>query len=147
MQAHITGNLTADPELRTTPAGKRKARFTVAVDDRYRTAAGDWSTRPTLFFNVEAWDDAARSVAALRCGAPVVVVGDWRASEWTAKNGEKRTAQYVLATAIGHDVGRAEARATARARKAQTQPMPEPGPSSPQPDGSAATPDDFFGDD
>ena len=39
----ITGNLTRDAELRTTPNGTTVLNLGVAVNDRRRNADGEWS--------------------------------------------------------------------------------------------------------
>lgn len=98
--ASFTGNLTGDPEGREVGA-TYVARFTVAVDDGYRDAKGQWQDNPTLFVNVETWGAVARGVMAqVKRGSPVTVAGRWRAAEYE-KDGQKRRRQYVVAEGVG----------------------------------------------
>lgn len=98
--ASFSGNLTADPEGREVGTSY-VARFTVAVDDGYRDAKGQWQDNPTLFVNVEAWGAVARGVIArVKRGSPVTVAGRWRAAEYE-KDGQKRRRQYVVADGVG----------------------------------------------
>jgi len=91
----IIGNLGADPELRYTPGGKAVANLRVAVNDRVKNAAGEWSDE-TQWFNVELWDDAAeRAAERLRKGHKVFAEGALRAREWEGKDGQKRTSLEI----------------------------------------------------
>ena len=91
----IIGNLGADPELRYTPSGKAVANLRVAVNDRVRNAAGEWSD-DTQWFNVEVWDDAAeRAAERMRKGNKVFAEGQLRAREWEGKDGQKRTSLEI----------------------------------------------------
>jgi len=57
----ITGNLTADPELRFTPSGLQVANLRLAVTPRVRD--GDtWRDGETHFFRVNVWRDQAEHV-------------------------------------------------------------------------------------
>jgi single-strand DNA-binding protein len=96
----LTGNLTRDPELRTTPSGTSVAKLRVAVNSRRKSASGDWEDKPN-FLDVIAW--GARSEAAaehLAKGSPVAVDGrlDWR--EWETSEGSKRQSVEIVADSI-----------------------------------------------
>lgn len=100
ISASFAGNLTAAPEGREV-GSTQVARFTVAVDDGYRDAKGEWQNNPVLFVNVEAWGATARGVLAqMSKGSAVVVHGRWRAAEYEHE-GQKRRRQYVVADAVG----------------------------------------------
>jgi|tagenome__1003787_1003787.scaffolds.fasta_scaffold18045531_1 single-strand DNA-binding protein len=72
----ITGNLTTDPELQYLPTGRPAARFTVAVNTRRRTEAGEWADGETTFFPVTARAGQAEHVTeSLVKGSRVVVLG------------------------------------------------------------------------
>lgn len=73
----VSGNLTADPELRRTAADIPFARLRMAVNRRIFVAERqDWEDRHDGYFNVVAWRDLARHVvASLRKGDRVVVSG------------------------------------------------------------------------
>jgi single-strand DNA-binding protein len=50
----LIGHLGKDPEVRSTPTGKKVATFSVAVSRRWKNSAGQ-ETASTDWFNVEAW--------------------------------------------------------------------------------------------
>ena len=61
----ITGNLTADPELRFTPTGRPVAAFTIANTPRFPDrATGEWQDGETWFVRCSAWGDTAENIAA-----------------------------------------------------------------------------------
>lgn len=65
----IIGNLTKDPELRTTSTGKSVCSFTVAVNRRCQDQEAD-------FFRVSAWNQLGESCAKyLIKGRKVAVIG------------------------------------------------------------------------
>ena len=95
----ITGNLTADPEVRSTPSGTTVCTFTVAVNRRF--SRSDSGERATDFFRVNAWrqlgDNCGRYLAK---GRKVAVVGELQARLYEAKNGETRMSLDVNADEV-----------------------------------------------
>lgn len=90
----IIGNLTRDPELRTTQTGKNVCTFTVAVNRR-RKAEGQPEAD---YFRVSAWGAQADSCGKyLAKGRKVAVVGSVSASAYTTPNGESRSSLDVFA--------------------------------------------------
>ena len=76
----IIGNLTADPELRTTTTGKNVCTFTVAVNRRNEGAD---------FFRVSAWETLGENCNKfLTKGRKVAVVGSVSVRAYQAKNGD-----------------------------------------------------------
>ena len=73
----VTGNLTADPELRFTPTGRPVAAFTIANTPRFPDrATGEWQDGETWFVRCSAWGDMAENIAAsLSRGNAVVATG------------------------------------------------------------------------
>lgn len=93
----ITGNLTADPEIRQLRSGNSLCRLRIACNTRRRQADGSWGEKPN-YFDVVVWGpqgEAARR--SLSKGSGVAVDGrlEWR--EWTAESGEKRQAVEIVA--------------------------------------------------
>ena len=82
----IIGNLTRDPELRTTSTGLNVCSFTVAVNRR-RSAQG--SNQPEAdFFRVSAWRQLGENCQKfLAKGRKVAVVGSVSVSSYEAKDG------------------------------------------------------------
>lgn len=96
----ITGNLTRDPELRTTPNGTSVCKLRVAVNSRRKDASGEWVDKPN-YFDVTVWGAQGENCANyLYKGRPVAVDGrlDWR--EWEAQDGSKRQAVEIIADSV-----------------------------------------------
>ena len=109
----ITGNLTADPELRYTPTGRPVASFTIANTPRYPDrATGEWKDGETWFLRCSAWGDLAENIAAsLTRGTAVTASGRLTCRTWE-KNGEKRATVEMTADSVGPDLRRNVAKVT-----------------------------------
>jgi len=96
----ITGNLTKDPELRSTGGGTSVCELRVAVNSR-RKEGQEWVDKPN-YFNVVVFGAQGDNCANyLSKGRPVAVEGrlDWR--EWEAKDGGgKRQAVQIIANSV-----------------------------------------------
>ena len=116
----ITGNLTADPELRYTPTGRPVAAFTIANTPRFpdRTT-GEWQDGETWFLRCSAWGDTAENIAAsLSRGQAVVATGRLRCRTWEDKDtGQKRAAVEMTVDDIGPSLRRAVAKVTKATRE------------------------------
>jgi len=91
-RVQVYGNLTRDAELRYTPNGDPIARFSVAVNERYRDRSGQDQER-VAFVDVEAWHDLARAFVQsdevlLTKGMPVIVEGLFLSDNYQNKEGE-----------------------------------------------------------
>jgi single-strand DNA-binding protein len=94
----ITGNLTADPELRSTPSGTPVCSLRIACNTR-RKEDGEWVDKPN-YFNVTVWGGQGENVARyLSKGRPVAIDGrlEWR--EWE-QDGGKRQAVDIIADSV-----------------------------------------------
>jgi single-strand DNA-binding protein len=113
----ITGNLTADPELKFTANGAAVANFRVAVTSRVRD--GDtWRDGDTSFYRVTAWRDLATNLAdSLGKGDRVLVVGQLRQRSWETPEGDQRTVTEVTAEEVGPSLRWATAKPERAARK------------------------------
>ena len=96
----LTGNLTADPELKYTTNGAAVANFRIAVTSRVRD--GDtWRDGDTSFFRVNAWRTLAEHVAdSLSKGDRAVVVGRLKSRSWETPEGEQRSVVEVDADEV-----------------------------------------------
>lgn len=100
--AHVTlvGNLTRDPELRQTPAGKTVCQFGVAVGRSYKDATGQW-VEATSFFDVVVWGQQGDNCAKfLSKGRQVAVEGRLDQRSWDAQDGTKRSKVEIVANTV-----------------------------------------------
>jgi single-strand DNA-binding protein len=97
----ITGNLTADPELRSLPSGTSVCKLRVACNTRRKNAStGEWEDKPN-YFNVTVWGAQGENAAKyLSKGRPVAIDGrlEWR--EWESQDGTKRQAIDIIAESV-----------------------------------------------
>ena len=94
----IIGNLTRDPELRTTSAGKEVCTFTVAVNRRKN---GNNQQPEADFFRVSAWDGLAKSCGQfLTKGRKVAVVGSVSVHTFQTQTGETKAQLEVNASDV-----------------------------------------------
>ena len=93
----LTGRLTADPELKTTPNGTSVVSFSIAVDRRYR--AGE--ERQTDFINIVAWRSSAEFISKyFKKGSLIGIEGSIQTRRYTDKNGNNRPAFEVVANNV-----------------------------------------------
>ena len=97
----ITGNLTRDPELRSTGGGTALCKLRVAVNGRRKDGqTGEWVDKPN-YLDVTVWGAQGENCAEyLAKGRPVAVEGrlDWR--EWETEGGGKRQAVEIVASQV-----------------------------------------------
>ena len=105
----LTGNLTADPDLRNLPSGTSVCKLRVACNTRRKGASGDWEDKPN-FFDVTVWGAQGENCARyLSKGRPVAIDGrlEWR--EWEAQDGTKRQSVEIVADSVQFLGGRDDA--------------------------------------
>lgn len=97
----ITGNLTRDPELRSTAGGMSVLKMGVAVNDRAKNQqTGEWEDRPN-FIDCTMFGTRAESVSRfLSKGSKVAIEGKLRWSSWETPQGEKRSKVEVVVDEI-----------------------------------------------
>ena len=90
----LTGRLTYEPELRTTPSGVSVIRFQVACDRNYQTQGQE---RQADFIDCLAWRQTAEFISRyFHKGDMIGVEGSIQTSNYTDKNGNKRKQVEVL---------------------------------------------------
>ena len=98
----MVGNLTDDPELRYTPQGAAVANFRIAVNHRFKDAAGAWQDGETSYFRINCWRQLAENIAeSLTRGSRVIVTGRLKMRSWETQEGEKRSVVEIEADEIG----------------------------------------------
>ena len=96
----IIGNLTRDPELRTTSAGINVCDFTVAVNRRQRKDAQNGQPDAD-FFRVSAWRERGELCAKyLANGRKVCVIGPVSVRTYTGNDGVMRASLEVTADEV-----------------------------------------------
>ena len=98
-QVTLMGNLTRDPELRTTPNGQSVCSFSLALNRSYKAATGDW-TEVTDYIDIVAWAALGERVAQyLTKGRPALVSGRLQSRSWE-QDGQKRSKVEVVANDV-----------------------------------------------
>lgn len=99
----LIGNLTGDPELRTTGSGASVANFTVAATSReFNRKTGQFEDGSTLFMRCSAWRELADHVArSLSKGMRVIVHGRLSQRSYQASDGSNRTVVELTVDEIG----------------------------------------------
>ena len=93
----LTGRLTAEPELKTTPNGISVTTFSIAVDRRYRSG----EERQTDFINIVAWRQSAEFITKyFKKGSLIGIEGSIQTRRYQDKNGNNRTAFEVVANNV-----------------------------------------------
>ena len=93
----IIGNLTGEPELRTTPGGKSVCNFTVAVNRRKKVEG-----QPDAdFFRVSAWNQLGENCAKfLMKGKKVCVIGSISVRAYETQKHEPGASMEIMAQEI-----------------------------------------------
>lgn len=92
----IIGNLTRDPEIRTTTSGQNVANFSVATSSQWTDAAGQKQER-VEYHNIVAWGRLADICGQyLGKGRKVYVEGRLQTRDWEAQDGSKRTRTEII---------------------------------------------------
>ena len=93
----LTGRLTADPELKTTPNGVSVTSFSIAVEIRYKQG----EERQADFINIVAWRSSAEFICKyFKKGSMIGIEGSIQTRKYQDKNGNTRTAFEVVANNV-----------------------------------------------
>ena len=93
----LMGNLTRDPEVRTTPSGQSVANFSLAVNRTWKDQSGQ-TQEAVSYIDCVAWGKAGEIIAQyLGKGRPVLVSGRLDQRSWEDKEtGGKRSKVEVI---------------------------------------------------
>lgn len=98
-QAIIMGNLTRDPELRSTPGGQQVASFAVATNRTWMDGSGE-RKEAVEYHEIVAWGKLGELAAQyLAKGRKVMVVGRLQTQSWE-KDGVKRQRTEIVAADV-----------------------------------------------
>lgn len=96
-KAMVIGNVTRDPEVRTTPQGAQVTSFSVATNQVWTDSSGQRQERAE-FHNVVAWRRLAEICAQyLRKGSKVYIEGRLQTHDWEGQDGVKRYRTEIVA--------------------------------------------------
>jgi len=96
-RAMIIGNLTRDPETRTTPSGQTVTNFSVATTYSYKDQSGNRVDKPE-YHNIVAWGKLAEICQQyLGKGRKVYVEGRLQTRDWEGQDGVKRYRTEIIA--------------------------------------------------
>ena len=93
----LTGRMTADPELKTTPNGVSVCSFSIAVERRYKQG----EERQADFINIVAWRSSAEFICKyFKKGSMIGIEGALQTRKYQDRDGNNRTAFEVVANNV-----------------------------------------------
>ena len=105
----LGGNLTKDPEFRTTQGGMGVVSFSIAVNRTWVDRQSGQKKEETSYVDCEAWGKTAESVNQfLKKGRGCVVEGRVKQDRWETQDGQKRSKLKVVAERVQFMGGREE---------------------------------------
>lgn len=115
----MTGNLTADPEMKYLPSGKPVVNFSIANNRRWKDQrSGEWK-EDTTYVGVTAFDRLAENIAeSLGKGDKVTISGRLNIESWE-KDGERKTKTVINAMDVSASLQRATVAVTRNPREEQ----------------------------
>ena len=97
-KAILIGRLTRDPELRTTPTGRKVCQFSIAVNRNFTNANGE---READFINCVVWDKQAENLVKYqKKGNQIAVDGRIQTRNYEDKDGKRVYVTEILANNI-----------------------------------------------
>ncbi|MDD5624001.1 MAG: single-stranded DNA-binding protein [Candidatus Peribacteraceae bacterium] len=100
-RAEIVGNVTRDPEIRTTTGGQQVLTMGVATNDRWKEKGTGEDRERAEFHNVVVWGTLADEVSrAIRKGNRAYVSGRVQTRSWETQQGQKRTTTEIIADQV-----------------------------------------------
>ena len=99
-KVQLIGNLGSQPEIRTTPQGKKLAKFSIATNDSYKNAKGE-RVKETIWHHVVAWGKVADIAEKyLNKGSEIAIEGKLINRNYNDKDGNKKYVSEVQANEV-----------------------------------------------
>ncbi len=96
-KAMIIGNITRDPEIRTTPNGTQVASFSIATNKVWTDQTGQKQSRAE-FHNIVAWRKLAEIIGQyVKKGNKIYIEGRIQTRDWEGQDGTKRYTTEIVA--------------------------------------------------
>lgn len=90
----LMGRLTRDVEMRQTPSGASVARFSIAVNRRFKNSEGNYDAD---FINCVAWRQTGEFISRyFQKGSMISVVGSIQSRSWDGQDGKRQYATEVV---------------------------------------------------
>lgn len=100
-RAEVLGNVTRDPEMRTTTSGRNVLTLGVATNESWKDKASGERKDRTEFHNVVIWGELAEQAGRnLKKGMKVYVSGRVQTRSWETQAGAKRTTTEIIADMV-----------------------------------------------
>lgn len=96
-KAVVAGNVTRDPEMRTTPSGSQVCSFTIAVNRSFRGSDGN-QQESVSYLDCVAWGKSGETINQyIHKGSALLVSGRLEQRSWDDKNtGQKRSRVEIV---------------------------------------------------
>ncbi len=96
-KAIIAGNVTRDPEMRTTPSGSQVCSFAIAVNRSYKDSSGAQQDQVS-YLDCVAWGKSAEIISQyIKKGSQLLVSGRLEQRSWEDKNsGQRRSRTEIV---------------------------------------------------
>ena len=90
----LMGRLVKDPELKQTPSGVSVARFSIAVNRRFKNDNGEYDAD---FINCVAWRQTSEFITKyFQKGSMIAITGSIQVSTWDDKEGKRQYSTEVV---------------------------------------------------
>ncbi len=100
-RVQVIGNVTRDPEMRTTTGGQNVLSLSVATNERWKDKASGEMKERSEFHNVVVWGDLAQALSQnLKKGMRAYVSGRSQTRTWETQQGQKRYTTEVIADQV-----------------------------------------------
>lgn len=122
----LIGNVGKDPEIKYTPSGTCIAKFSLAVNEKYKDKDGSWQEK-TEWVNLIAWQRLAEIISEyVHKGSKLYVEGKLQTSSWEDKSsGEKKYKTEVNVSELILLDGKGEKAPLPPSRPVETVPITE----------------------
>lgn len=100
-RAEAIGNVTREPEMRTTTSGQNVLTLGIATNERWREKTSGELKERTEFHSVVIWGELAKAVQQnVKKGQRIFVAGRVQTRTWETKEGAKRATTEIIADAV-----------------------------------------------
>lgn len=100
-RVQVIGNVTRDPEMRTTTGGQHVLSLGVATNERWKDKASGEMKERVEFHNIVVWGDLALQVQqAIKKGNRAYVCGRVQTRTWETQTGQKRATTEIIADQV-----------------------------------------------